>query len=68
MTLLLIGVLGVFGFHTILWFQRGIRPRVRPMVVYYSRIDPFHRFLHVLINFSFPDLGIYGIAAVVCAH
>jgi predicted CXXCH cytochrome family protein len=61
MTLLLIGVLGVFGFHTVLWFQRGIRPRVRPMVIYYSRIDPFHRFLHVLINISFLTLAFTGL-------
>jgi predicted CXXCH cytochrome family protein len=61
MTILLIGVLGAFGFHTILWFQRGIRPRVRPMVIYYSRIDPFHRFLHILINISFLTLAFTGL-------
>lgn len=61
MTVLLIGTLSVFGFHTVLWFQRGIRPRVRPEVSCYSRIDGFHRFLHVLINISFLTLAFTGL-------
>ncbi len=61
MTILLVGTLGVFGFHTVLWFQKGIRPRVRPEVIYYSRIDGFHRFLHILINISFLTLAFTGL-------
>jgi thiosulfate reductase cytochrome b subunit len=61
MTLLLIGVLGVFGFHTVLWFQRGIRPRVRVQQKYYRRIDGFHRFLHFLVNVSFLTLAFTGL-------
>ncbi len=61
MTLLLVAVLGAFGFHTMLWFQRGIRPRVARPEVHYSRIDGFHRFLHVLINVSFLTLAFTGL-------
>jgi cytochrome b subunit of formate dehydrogenase len=61
MTLLLIGVLGVFGFHTILWFQRGIRGRFVIRGVYYRRFDPFHRFLHILVNISFLTLAFTGL-------
>ncbi len=61
MTLLLIAVLGAFGFHTVLWFQRGIRPRVSKQATYYSRVDGFHRFLHVLVNVSFLTLAFTGL-------
>ncbi len=61
MSLLLVGVLGVFGFHTVLWFQRGIRPRVHLERTYYRRIDGFHRFLHVLVNVSFLTLAFTGL-------
>lgn len=61
MTLLLVAVLGAFGFHTILWFQRGIRPRVTKKEAHYSRIDGFHRFLHVLVNISFLTLAFTGL-------
>jgi predicted CXXCH cytochrome family protein len=61
MTLLLIAVLGAFGFHTLLWFQRGIRPRVAKREVHYSRIDGFHRFLHILVNLSFLTLAFTGL-------
>jgi cytochrome b subunit of formate dehydrogenase len=61
MTLLLIGVLGVFGFHTILWFQRGIRWRIHREIKYYRRIDRFHRFLHILVNISFLVLAFTGL-------
>ncbi len=61
MTLLLVGVLGVFGFHTFLWFQRGIRERFVFKGAYYRRIDGFHRFLHVLVNISFLTLAFTGL-------
>ncbi|MBD3168610.1 MAG: hypothetical protein GF307_03935 [candidate division Zixibacteria bacterium] len=62
MTALLIGVLGVFGFHTILWFQRGFRGRFkREKVVYYRRFNGFNRFLHVLVNVSFLLLAFTGL-------
>lgn len=61
MTLLLVGVLGAFGFHTILWFQRGVRFRVRPKETYFRRIDGFHRFLHVIVNISFLTLAFTGL-------
>lgn len=61
MTLLLVGVMTVAGIHTVLWFQRGIRRRVQPKKKYYSRVDPFHRFLHVLVNVSFLTLAFTGL-------
>jgi cytochrome b subunit of formate dehydrogenase len=61
MTLLLVAVLGAFGFHTALWFQRGIRPRVQLEKPHYRRIDGFHRFLHILINISFLMLAFTGL-------
>lgn len=61
MTLLLIAVLGAFGFHTMLWFQRGIRARVVKPETYYGRIDGFHRFLHILVNISFLTLAFTGL-------
>lgn len=61
MTILLIGVLSVFGFHTILWFQRGIRGRFIIRGTYYRRIDGFHRFLHILVNISFLTLAFTGL-------
>ncbi len=61
MTLLLVIVLGIFGFHTILWFQRGFRGRMKPKVIYYRRIDGFHRFLHILVNVSFLTLAFTGL-------
>jgi cytochrome b subunit of formate dehydrogenase len=61
MTVLLVGVLSVFGFHTFLWFQRGIRGRLAIRGTYYRRIDRFHRFLHVLVNLSFLTLAFTGL-------
>jgi len=61
MTLLLISVLGVFGFHTFLWFQRGIRNRLVFTGTYYKRFDGLHRFLHVLVNISFLTLAFTGL-------
>ncbi|MBU1880646.1 cytochrome c3 family protein [bacterium] len=61
MTLLLVSVLSIFGFHTILWFQRGIRGRFVVKGVFYRRFDRFHRFLHVLINVSFLTLAFTGL-------
>ena len=62
MTLLLVGVLSVFGFHTILWFQRGIRSRLLVVKgVFYRRFDGFHRFLHILVNLSFLTLAFTGL-------
>ncbi len=61
MTMLLVGTLAVFGFHTLLWFQRGIKSRLRPDVQYYRRVDGFHRFLHVLVNLSFLTLAFTGL-------
>jgi len=61
MTLLLFSVLGIFGFHTVLWFQRGIRGRFVIHGVYYRRFDRFHRFLHILVNLSFLTLAFTGL-------
>lgn len=61
MTILLVSVLGIFGFHTILWFQRGIQGRFVIRGRYYRRIDGFHRFLHVLVNVSFLTLAFTGL-------
>ncbi|MCX6640834.1 MAG: cytochrome c3 family protein [bacterium] len=61
MTVLLFGVLGLFGFHTLLWFQRGIRGRFVIRGAYYRRIDGFHSFLHILVNLSFLTLAFTGL-------
>jgi predicted CXXCH cytochrome family protein len=61
MTLLLVAVMTGAGVHTVLWFQRGIRPRMKPRQRYYRRIDGFHRFLHVLVNVSFLTLAFTGL-------
>ena len=61
MTVLLISVLGLFGFHTILWFQRGIQNRFVLKGVYYRRFDGLHRFLHILVNVSFLTLAFTGL-------
>jgi predicted CXXCH cytochrome family protein len=61
MTLLLVSVLGIFGFHTILWFRKGIRGRLVIRGTYYRRIDGFHRFLHILVNISFLTLAFTGL-------
>ena len=61
MTALLVVVMSVAGVHTVLWFQRGIRGRVRPRQKYYRRIDPFHRFLHFIVNVSFLTLAFTGL-------
>jgi predicted CXXCH cytochrome family protein len=61
MTVLLFGVLGIFGFHTLLWFQRGIRGRFTLHGNYYRRFDGFHRILHILINISFLTLAFTGL-------
>jgi cytochrome b subunit of formate dehydrogenase len=59
--MLLVAVMTIAGVHTILWFQRGIRPRVKPKERYFRRVDPFHRFLHVLVNVSFLTLAFTGL-------
>ncbi len=61
MTLLLVGVLTVFGLHTLLWFQRGIRRRYRPRGRHFRRFTGFQRFLHVLVNISFLVLAFTGL-------
>ncbi len=61
MTILLVAVLGVFGIHTAMWFQRGIRGRVKQRQKCYRRVDGFHRFLHVLVNISFLTLAFTGL-------
>jgi cytochrome b subunit of formate dehydrogenase len=61
MTALLVAVMSVAGVHTVLWFQRGIRGRVQPRQKYYRRIDPFHRFLHFVVNVSFLTLAFTGL-------
>ncbi len=61
MTLLLVGVLSVFGFHTLLWFQRGIRRRYRPHGRYFRRFSGFQLFLHILVNVSFLLLAFTGL-------
>ena len=61
MTVLLVAVMSIAGVHTVLWFQRGIRGRVQPRQKYYRRIDPFHRFLHFIVNVSFLTLAFTGL-------
>ena len=61
MTVLLVSVLSIFGFHTILWFRRGIQGRFVIRGVFYRRVDGFHRFLHVLVNISFLTLAFTGL-------
>ena len=61
MKMLFFGVISFFGLHTILWFQRGIRPRLRQKKRYYRRFDPFDRFLHILVNVSFLMLCFTGL-------
>ncbi|MCB1162348.1 cytochrome c3 family protein [bacterium] len=61
MKLLFVVVLGFFGFHTILWFQRGIRPRLRKEKRYFRRFTPYERFLHILVNVSFLMLCLTGL-------
>jgi len=61
MTVLLVGVLGLFGLHTALWFQRGIRGRFVVRGVFYQRFDRLHRFLHILVNVSFLTLAFTGL-------
>ena len=61
MTVLLFSVLTIFGIHTILWFQRGIRGRFVVKGVHYRRIDPLHRTLHVMVNISFLTLAFTGL-------
>lgn len=61
MTVLLVVVMSVAGVHTVLWFQRGIRRRVKPKHKHYRRIDPLHRFLHFLVNVSFLTLAFTGL-------
>ena len=61
MTILLFSVLGMFGFHTFLWFQRGIRGRFVVKGTYYRRFSKLHTFLHVLVNVSFLTLAFTGL-------
>ena len=61
MKLLFVGVIGFFGLHTILWFQRGIRPRLRKGKRYYRRFSLYDRMLHILVNLSFLTLCLTGL-------
>ena len=42
MKLLFVVVIGFFGIHTFLWFQRGIRPRLRVAQVEVEEDRPWH--------------------------
>ena len=61
MTLLLVSVLSVFGLHTLLWFQRGMRRRHRPRERTFRRFTRFQLFLHILVNVSFLLLAFTGL-------
>ncbi len=61
MKLLFMVVIGFFGLHTVLWFQRGIRPRLRKEKHYFRRFSPYERFLHILVNVSFLMLCLTGL-------
>ncbi len=61
MTMLLISVLSVFGLHTLLWFQRGMRRRYRPREKVFRRFSRFQLFLHILVNISFLLLAFTGL-------
>ncbi len=67
MTLLLVSVFTFFGIHTLLWFVRSLRElRTRRKHVSvekrtYVRFNPFERFLHLLVIFSFMGLVLTGL-------
>ncbi len=61
MKLLFVVVIGFFGLHTFLWFQRGIRPRLRREKRYFRRFGPFERILHIMVNVSFLVLCLTGL-------
>ncbi len=69
MTTLLVGTLGFFGVHTILWFIRSLIHHIKhggPIVKYESnqkfirRFRPIHRILHLLVIVSFLSLAATG--------
>jgi tripartite ATP-independent transporter DctP family solute receptor len=65
----LLGTIGVFGVHSILWFIRGMVDVVRhgrehswkPGAVAYLRFRPFHRASHTLLMVSFLGLALTGL-------
>jgi len=69
MTLLLFGVFGFFGLHTLLWlprslthalFARKIKPS--PTGRYIRRFELRHRITHILVIISFLSLALTGMA------
>ena len=67
MTFLLVGTLGFFGLHTILWLPRSFqsikqRKKIKtvPPTKEYLRFDSFSRRLHVLVIISFLGLALTG--------
>ncbi|KAA3656419.1 MAG: hypothetical protein DWQ10_15450 [Calditrichaeota bacterium] len=77
MTSLLLGTIGFFGLHTLLWIPRAIieRGKIRrarkellksgKAIPYkdkhVQRFDPFSRFLHILVILSFISLALTGL-------
>ncbi len=67
MTVLLLGALGIFGLHTLLWLSRGVRDFLRDPQAFratrqrlvgaggklYRRFRPIDRFCHALLALSF---------------
>lgn len=71
MTALLVSVFSFFGIHTILWFIRGIIDKKKHPhdsggsekkdTIYYQRVDPLHRVLHLFVIISFFGLALTGL-------
>lgn len=73
MVLLLLFTFSLFGVHTFLWLPRSLRDRLHQRKekrrregkgakteVYYSRLNLFHRLMHVLVILSFMGLVLTG--------
>ncbi|MDD5675215.1 MAG: cytochrome c3 family protein, partial [Chitinivibrionales bacterium] len=67
MNCLLIGTMGFFGLHTLLWFPRSLRQRLREQKKSHAgpqqwvrRFSPFYRILHICVIISFLALALTG--------
>ena len=69
MELLLAGVFGFFGLHTVLWLQRSLveratheaEPKPPASGKYVRRFTPYQSWLHVLVVVSFLGLAVTGL-------
>ena len=67
MNCLLIGTMGFFGLHTLLWLPRSFRQRMHEQkklrestTRWVRRFSPFYRILHVCVIISFLSLALTG--------